>query len=92
MSLQIELTPEQQERHEKWGWEYYYEPSTNKMEFSQVRTNMMEDVNYVPYCMNSGCQRYSKTNVIGTLKCSRCDHEITYPKDFIDKFKAKHNL
>lgn len=59
-----ELTEEQQREHEQWG----HEPYTGKMEFSQVRTNMMADVNYVPYCMGSGCQRYSKTNVIGTLK------------------------
>lgn len=88
----MNLTDEQQDMHDRCGWEYYYEPSTDKMEFSQVRTNMMKDVNYVPYCMTSGCQRYSKTNVIGTLKCHRCGDEVTYPKDFIDKFKAKHNL
>jgi len=88
----MELTPEQQERHDKWGWEYYFELSTGKMEFSQVRTNMMEDKNYVPYCMTSGCQRYSKTNVIGTLRCHKCGDIIIYPKEFIDRFKAKHNL
>jgi len=87
-----DLTPKQQERHDKFGWEYYFEPHTGEMEFSQVRTNMMEDKNYVPYCMNSGCQRFSKTSVIGTLKCSKCGKVITYPKDFIDRFKSKHGL
>jgi len=87
-----ELKPEQQERHDKWGWEYYFEPSTREMEFSQVRTNMMKDVNYVPYCMTSGCQRYSKTTIIGTLKCHSCGDVITYPKEFVDRFKNKHGI
>lgn len=88
----MNLTTEQQESHEKHGSEYYYEPHTGKMEFSQVRTNMMKDKNYVPYCLNSGCQRFSKTDVIGTLKCRKCGDVITYPKEFIDRFKAKHKL
>lgn len=88
----MELTAEQQSQHDKWGHEFYYEPHTDTMEFSQVRTNMMKDKNYVPYCMGSGCQRYSKTHVIGTLRCPRCGDLITFPKDFIDRFKAKHGL
>lgn len=87
-----QLTEEQKKRHLEWGHEFYFEPHTQKMEFSQVRTNMMKDVNYVPYCMGSCCQRYSKTNVIGTLRCHRCGDVITYPKEFIDRFKAKHGL
>jgi hypothetical protein len=89
----MELTPQQEKQHQQWGWEFYYENHTGKMEFSQVRTNMMEDVNYVPYCIPCpGLQRYAKTDTIGTLKCPNCKNVITYPKEFIDRFKAKHNL
>lgn len=88
----MELSEQQKADHLKYGHEYYFEASTGEMEFSQVRTNMMKDVNYVPYCINSGCGRFSKTSVIGTLKCSRCGDVITYPKEFVDRFKARHNL
>lgn len=88
----MELTEEQQKQHIEKGFEFYFEPYTQQMEFSQVRTNMMEDVNYVPYCLSSGCSRFSKTSVIGTLKCLKCGDVITYPKDFINRYKAKHNL
>lgn len=89
----MQLTEEQQRQHDEWGWEFYYEPASGKMEFSQVRTNMMKDVNYVPYCIPCpGLQRYKKTSVIGTLKCPNCGDVITYPKEFIDRFKAKHCL
>lgn len=88
-----ELTEEQKAHQEKYGHEYYYEPHTDQMEFSQVRTNMMKDPNYVPYCIPCpGLQRYKRTNVIGTIKCPNCSRTETYPKDFIDRFKAKHNL
>jgi len=89
----MKLTPEQQERHDKWGWEYYFEPYTGEMEFSQVRTNMMKDKQYVPYCIPCpGLQRYMQTDVIGKIKCPNCKTEYTYPKEFIDRFKAKHGI
>ena len=88
-----ELTPQQQEQHYKWGFEFYFEPGTGKMEFSQVRTNMMKDRYYTPYCIPCpGLQRYNFTSEIGTLKCPNCGDVITYPKEFIDRFKAKHNI
>lgn len=90
--MQVGLTPEQQNQKDKWGWEFYFEPATGKMEFSQVRTNMMENINYVPYCMTSGCHRYSKTDVIETLRCCTCGEVIIYPKEFIDRYKEKHRL
>jgi len=87
------LTEEQQKHHEEWGHEFYYEPHTDSMEFSQVRTNMMKDKNYVPYCMPCpGLRRYSKTSVIGTLKCHSCGDVITFPKEFVDRFKENHGL
>lgn len=89
----MELTPEQQKQHKEWGWEFYFEPSTGQMEMSQVRTNMMKDKDYVPYCIPCPrLQRYRKTDVIGTLKCPSCGEVISYPKEFVDRFKAKHNL
>lgn len=91
--MNTKLTLEQQKQHEDWGWEFYYEPHTDRMEMSQVRTNMMKDQHYVPYCIPCpGLQRYSKTNVIGTLKCPSCGDVITYPTEFIERFKAKHGI
>lgn len=88
-----ELTQEQQLYHDKYGHEYYYNPDTDQMEFSQVRTNMMKDVNYFPYCIPCpGLQRYRKTDTIGTLKCPKCGDIITYPEDFINRFKANHGI
>ena len=89
----IKLTPEQQERHDKWGWEFYFEPSTNEMEFSQVRTNMMKDRWYTPYCIPCpGLQRYSHTKEIGTMRCPNCGDVFSFPKEFVDRFKEKHGL
>lgn len=86
------MTKEQQKLHEEYGFEYYFEPETGKMEFSQVRTNMMKDVGYSPYCMTSGCYRYSNTDFIGVLKCSKCGDIITFPKEFMDRYRAKHGM
>jgi hypothetical protein len=91
--MEVKLTPEQQELHEKHGFEYYFEPHTGQMEFSQVRTNMMKDPAYVPYCIPCPrLQRYKKTTVIGTIRCPSCGDTHTFDKEFIDRFKAKHNL
>jgi len=87
------LTEEQQEHHDKYGHEYYYEPHTDTMEFSQVRTNMMKDRFYTPYCIP--CPRLIRFNQLGSddqMTCPSCGVKTEFPKEFIDRFKAKNGI
>lgn len=83
----MELTPEQQEKHDKFGFEY------NEYGFSQVRTNMMKDRYYTPYCIPCpGIQRFGQLGPDDQMTCSKCGDKTTFPKEFIERFKAKHNI
>ena len=83
----MKLTEEQQKEHDKWGFEF-----NESGEFSQVRTNMMEDKNYTPYCIPCpGLQRFGPFNG-SQMICPRCKAETKFPSDFIERYKAKHNL
>lgn len=82
----MKLTEEQQEQHEKWGFEF-----TEEGQFSQVRTNLMADKNYRPYCMIcDGLIRLSKFD--GEQFSCYKGHRTEIPKEFINRFKQKHNL
>lgn len=88
-----ELTPEQKKQHEEWGHEFYFNPNTREYEFSQVRTNMMSDKNYTPYCVPCpGLIRFKKLGSDGQMTCPRCGDKTQFPKEFIDRFKAKHGI
>lgn len=84
------LTPEQQKQHNNWGWEF--QEFDGVAEFSQVRTNMMEDKNYTPYCMKCpGLQRFGRFNG-KQMVCPQCKTETKFPLEFIERYKAKHDL
>lgn len=58
------LTAEQQEQHEKYGYEF------NEYGFSQVRTNMMKDRFYTPYCIPCpGLQRFGQLGSDDQMTC-----------------------
>ena len=64
-----------------------------------VRSNLMDDKNYSPYCGNNiarrdigGCDN-PRTNWNGSqFVCPRCRWTSQFPQYFIDAYKAKHNL
>lgn len=86
----MELSEKQQEQHDKWGWEFYEEDGN--VYFSQVRTNMMEYNLYTPYCMRcTSLQRFGKFDG-EQMTCPKCGGRTAFPKEFIDRFKAKHNI
>lgn len=83
----MKLTEEQLKQHNQWGFEFDEEG-----EFSQVRTNMMKDKNYTPYCMKCPrLQRFGKFNG-KQMVCPRCNTETQFPFEFIERFKSKHNM
>lgn len=83
----MNLTERQQAQHDKWGWEF-----NESGEFSQVRTNMMEDKNYTPYCMTCpGLQRFGQFNG-KQMVCPQCHAKTKFPDEFIKRYKAKHGL
>lgn len=82
----MELSKEQQKQHDEYGWEF------NENGFSQVRTNMMEDKNYTPYCIPChGLQRFGKFNG-KQMVCPNCKAETEFPIEFINRYKQKHNI
>lgn len=67
------------------------------LEITIVRRNLMANVNYRPYCgetSNHNCYhprteyRPSDSQFI----CPNCKWVSSFPKDFIDRYKNKHNL
>ncbi len=69
------------------------------MELTIVRENLMTRKGYSPYCGNDkpwteqgGC-RCPRTIFNGTqFICPECGWKSSYPKDFIDRYKAKWNI
>ncbi len=65
------------------------------MEETIVRENLMKDKNYRPYCGNwNNCYnpRTEYRAVDGQFICPHCKWVSQFPKDFIDRYNAKHNL
>ena len=60
--------------------------------YSQVRTNMMEDKDYTPYCVPCpSLQRFGKFDG-EQMTCPNCGVKTKFPIEFIQRFKAKHNI
>jgi len=71
-------------------------------EESIVRENMMEDKYYAPYCgsvfpshpnyktCSSPRTRWNEEH--SQVKCPECGWVSEFPEDFIDRYKAKHDL
>lgn len=66
-----------------------------------VRQNLIDDVNYRPYCGNNearqnigGCYnpRTQYRSVDGQFICPNCKWISEFPQDFIDRYKEKHNI
>jgi hypothetical protein len=60
-----------------------------------VRQNLMDNVNYTPYC-GSDKDCYNPRTVYrpvdGQFICPHCKWISQFPEDFIKRYKAKHNL
>ena len=70
-------------------------------ELSIVRRNLLNDVNYRPYCGNDGNRseiggcynpRTEYRPVDGQFICPHCKWISSFPADFIKEYKEKHNL
>lgn len=60
-----------------------------------VRMNLMENKDYSPYCGNCFCPymapRTKQNKETFQFHC-KCGFVTEFPQDFIDRYKAKHNL
>lgn len=72
----------------------------NEGNLSIVRTNLMNEPNYSGYCGNSwveqkkkGCDmpRTKWSPELNQFVCPKCGFVSAFPKDFIDRYKAKWN-
>lgn len=64
-------------------------------EATLIRQNMMDDKDYKPYCGNDRCPSMPRTKWDTSLMqmyCPICGWVSQFPKEFIDRYKAKHNL
>lgn len=69
-------------------------------EDSIVRENLMNDRSYRPYCGNNvarqdigGCYNpRTQLRPDGQFICPNCKRISEFPKDFVDRYKAKHGL
>jgi hypothetical protein len=63
-------------------------------EDSIIRENLMEDKNYRPYCEvnNQSCYMPRTIWTGEQFLCPNCKWRSDFPKEFIDRYKLKHNL
>lgn len=65
-------------------------------ESSIVRQNLMDDVNYRPYCgaFDKRCTlpRTQYRTIDSQFICSECGWVSSFPEDFIKRYKEKHSL
>ena len=60
---------------------------------STVRTNLMNEKGYTPYCGNSSCRRgWPRTRFNGTQFECRCGWISEFPVEFIEAYKEKWAL
>jgi rubredoxin len=59
-----------------------------------VRKNLINDVNYRPYCGADDCYnpRTQYREVDSQFICPNCKWISQFPSDFIDRYKEKHKL
>lgn len=63
------------------------------MEITIVRNNLMQDVNYNPYCGNPNYNCMHRTKFNGEqFICRKCYWVSQFPQDFINRYKEKHGL
>ena len=70
-------------------------------EDSIVRQNLMDNINYRPYCGNNtprhlstGCTnpRTEYRTIDSQFICPECKWISSFPEDFIKRYKIKHSL
>ena len=67
-------------------WEYHCDFTTI------VRSNILEDKGYVPYCIPCpGLQRYRSNGVGKQMTCPNCKTETKFPQSFLDEWVRVHN-
>lgn len=78
--------------------ELEYVEYDGKKEISIVRTNLMNEKGYAPYCGANGISRLGRCSNPRTkwngkqFQCSECGFITAFPLDFIARYKAKWNL
>lgn len=66
-----------------------------KNEISTVRTNLMNEHGYTPYCGEAWSRRCSmpRTKFINDqFQCPHCGWRSEFPIEFIDRYKRKWNI
>lgn len=60
---------------------------------SVVRMNMLEDINYRPYCMKcTGLYRLDEWNNDRQLHHKVCGSTTSFPEDFLDRYEKSHSI
>lgn len=59
------------------------------IESSIIRTNLMKEKGYTPYCGNDKCTMPRTTFYGEQFVCDRCGWISSFPTDFIDEYKKK---
>ena len=63
------------------------------MEKTTVRNNLMNNSGYSPYCGDGRNCGMPRTIFNGEqFNCPKCSWTSEFPKEFIDRYKAKWNL
>ena len=65
-----------------------------------VRQNLMDNVNYRPYCGNIHLSKYGLCynprtqfrSIDGQFICPNCKSISQFPDDFIKRYREKHNV
>lgn len=62
-------------------------------EMTIVRDNLINEINYSPYCGNDNCRLMPRTVFIDKqFVCPHCAWRSDFPKDFIIRYKRKWNI
>lgn len=71
-------------------------------QISIVRTNMMNDRSYAPYCgsvfpghpnyKTCSSPRVRWVNELSQFRCPHCGWVSEFPKEFISRYKQKHSI
>lgn len=60
---------------------------------STVRSNMLEDRTYTPYCMDcSGLIRMRMLGLGKQLECPKCKKETKFSNAFLGRWRMKHKI
>lgn len=64
-----------------------------ELDISIVRSNIIKDRNYSPYCGGDTCKTMPRTVFNGKqFICPSCGWESSFPEEFINKYKKGDSL